>query len=310
MRPARTGPFMKAVVFKGPFHVVVEEVSDPCIEQPTDAIVKITSSAICGSDLHMYDGRTTIQPGAVFGHEPIGVVLEIGAAVTRVRPGDRVVMPFSISCGTCFNCKRGYMVACLSVNATAAGGGYGYVGRGPYRGGQAELLRVPLADVNCLELPGAPGDALEDNFVLLADVFPTGCFGAELAAVEPGMSVAVFGAGPVGLMAAYCSRLRGADEIYVVNHVPHRLRQVDAMGATPIDFGRGDPVEQIILQRRARGTSLAMMPGVMCGIEAVGFQAVDWANLPHESPNRVIEESHPPGEPDRAPRHPRPLRPG
>ena len=281
---------MKAVVFKGPFRVAVEEVPDPCIEQPTDAIVRITSSAICGSDLHMFDGRTTVQPGTVFGHEPLGVVREVGAAVTRVRPGDRVVMPFNISCGTCFNCKRGYTAACLNVNPTQHGGAYGYVRMGPYRGGQAELLRVPFADSNCLALPGEPGDALEDEFVLLADVFPTGYFGAELAAVEPGMSVAVFGAGPVGLAAAYCSMLRGAEEIYVVDYVPGRLRQAEAIGATPINFARGDPVEQIIGRRRALGTSVEKMLGVMCGIEAVGFQAVDWARLPAESPNRVIED--------------------
>jgi glutathione-independent formaldehyde dehydrogenase len=281
---------VKAVVFKGPFDVVVEEVPDPRIEEPTDAIVTITSSAICGSDLHMYDGRTAVQPGTVFGHEPLGVVRETGAAVTRVHAGDRVVMPFNISCGTCFNCKRGYTAACLKVNPTQHGGAYGYVRMGPYRGAQAELLRVPFADNNCLELPGTPGDALEDDFVLLADVFPTGYFGAELAAVEPGMSVAVFGAGPVGLLAAYCAILRGADEIYVVDHVADRLRQAEAIGAVAIDLSRGDPDAQIIAMRRARGTSSEKMLGVMCGIEAVGFQALDWERLPFESPNRVIED--------------------
>ena len=281
---------MKAVVLKGRFDVAVEEVADPHIEQPTDAIVTITSSAICGSDLHMYDGRTTVQLGTVLGHEPLGVVREIGEAVTQVRVGDRVVMPFNISCGTCFNCTRGYTAACLSVNPTAHGGAYGYAGMGPYRGGQAEYLRVPFADTNCLKLPGVPGDAMEDDFVLLADVFPTGYFAADLAAVEPGMSVAVFGAGPVGLLAAYSSMLRGADEIYVVDYVPDRLARVASMGAIPIDFTLGDPVEQIVTSRRARGTASEKMLGVMCGVEAVGFQAIDWAAPGTESPSRVLED--------------------
>jgi glutathione-independent formaldehyde dehydrogenase len=161
---------------------------------------------------------------------------------------------------------------------------------GPYRGGQAEYLRVPFADANCLPLPGEPCDALEDDFVLLADVLPTGWFAAELSAVEPGTSVAVFGAGPVGLLSAYCAMLRGASEIYVVDYVLDRLERAEAMGATPIDFSRRDPVEQIILTRHARGTSSEKMLGVMCGIEAVGFQAVDWEHPPHEMPNRVIED--------------------
>jgi glutathione-independent formaldehyde dehydrogenase len=226
----------------------------------------------------------------VLGHEPLGVVHEVGAAVERVRPGDRVVMPFNISCGTCFNCKRGYTAACLSVNPGAHGGAYGYVGMGPYRGAQAEYLRVPFADTNCLTLPGAPGDALEDDFVLLADVLPTGWFAAELAAVERGMSVAVFGAGPVGALAAYSALLRGAVEVYVVDYVADRLARAEAIGATPIDFARGDPVEQIVAKRRARGTSSEKMLGVMCGIEAVGFQAIDWEHPTLEKPNRVIED--------------------
>lgn len=281
---------MKAVVFKGKLDVAVEEVADARIEQPSDAVVRITSAAICGSDLHMYAGRTAVRPGTVLGHEPLGVVHEVGPAVERVRPGDRVVMPFNISCGTCFNCRRGYTAACLNVNPSAHGGAYGYVGMGPYRGAQAEFLQVPFADVNCLPLPGAENDRLEDDLVLLADVLPTGWFATELAAVEPGTSVAVFGAGPVGILAAYCSLLRGASEVYVVDYVPDRLSRARKIGAVPIDFTRGDPVAQIIEARHALGTSSEKMLGVLCGIEAVGFQAVDWANPTTEQPNRVIED--------------------
>ncbi|MDC3956976.1 glutathione-independent formaldehyde dehydrogenase [Polyangium jinanense] len=281
---------MRAVVYKGRLDVAVEEVPDARIEEPTDAIVQITSAAICGSDLHMYEGRTAAQPGTVLGHEPLGVVEEVGSAVERVKKGDRVVMPFNISCGTCFNCKRGYTAACLNVNPSAHGGAYGYVGMGPFRGGQAEHLRVPFADTNCLSLPGEPRDVFENDFVLLADVFPTGWFATDLAAVEPGMSVAVFGAGPVGLLSAYASSLRGADEIYVVDYVPDRLARAEAMGATAIDFMRGDPVEQIVALRKAQGIATAKMDGVMSGIEAVGFQAVDWTDPSHEAPNRIIED--------------------
>ena len=287
---------MKAVVYQGPFSVRVEEVPDTVIEQPTDAIIRITSAAICGSDLHMYDGRTAVRPGTVLGHEPLGVVEAVGPAVTKVRRGDRVVMPFNISCGTCFNCVRGYTAACLNVNPEQHGGAYGYVGMGPYRGGQAEYLRVPFADTNCQPLPGEPGDRWEDDFVLLADVFPTGCFGADLAAVGPGTTVAVFGAGPVGLLAAYCARLRGAAEIYVVDYVPDRLEKAEALGAMAIDFSRKDPVEQIIAARRRRAGETATpgagdkMLGVMCGVEAVGFQAMNWEHPGTEQPNRVIED--------------------
>lgn len=282
---------MKAVVLRGAYDVAVQDIPDARIEAPTDAVVRITSAAICGSDLHMYAGRTVARPGLVIGHEPMGVVVEVGASVVSVQVGDRVVMPFNISCGSCFNCKRGFTSACLSVNPDLAGGAYGYVGLGPYRGAQAELLRVPFAEQNCMRLPGIPGDEWEDDFVLLADVFPTGEYANDLAGVTSGSTVAVFGAGPVGLLAAYCARLRGATEIYVVDYVKERLRVAAALGATPIDFSEGDPVEQILAARRTRSaaTREAMMPGVMCGIEAVGYQALDWGNPTVENPAIVLE---------------------
>src|SRR4051812_991980 len=187
---------MRAVVYQGPRQVSVEAVEDPAMQEPTDAIVRMTSSALCGSDLHMYEGRTAAQHGIVFGHEPMGVVEEIGPGVRALKPGDRVVMPFNISCGFCASCTRGNYHACLTLNPDNAGAAYGYVGMGPHRGGQAEYLRVPYADVNALKLPGEPGDAWEDDFVLLADVFPTGYHATEMAAVQPGDTVAVYGAGP------------------------------------------------------------------------------------------------------------------
>jgi glutathione-independent formaldehyde dehydrogenase len=199
---------MKAVVYENPMQVAVMDVPKPKIQNPRDAIVRLTSSAICGSDLHMYEGHTAMKPGRVVGHEPMGVVEEVGDAVVELKPGDRVVMPFNIACGVCMNCVRGFTNACLTLNREKAGAGYGYVGLGPYQGAQAEYVLVPFADWACLKLPGTPGDQFEDDFVLLADIFPTSYYSTEMANVSAGKSVAVFGAGPVGLLAAYSALLK------------------------------------------------------------------------------------------------------
>jgi glutathione-independent formaldehyde dehydrogenase len=254
---------MKAVVYEEPFTVDVEDVDDPGIQHPNDVLVRITSSAICGSDLHMYEGRTAAEAGIVFGHENMGVIEEVGSGVTSLKVGDRVVMPFNVACGFCKNCLGGYTGFCLTVNPGFAGGAYGYVAMGPYKGGQAERLRVPYADFNCLKLP--PGEQFETDFVLLADIFPTGYHGCELAQVSPGESVAVYGAGPVGLMAAYSALLRGAAKVFVVDRVPERLAKAEEIGAVPIDFSKGDPAEQIREQTGGEGTDK--------GVDAVGYQA-------------------------------------
>ena len=254
---------MKAVVYKKPFEVAVETVPDPVIKHPNDVIVKITSSCICGSDLHMYEGRTAAEPGIIFGHENMGIIQELGSAVKSLSVGDRVVMPFNVACGFCKNCQRGFTGFCTTVNPGFAGGAYGYVAMGPWRGGQAEYLQVPFADFNCLPLPA--GDQFEADFALLADIFPTGYHGAELADVSPGESVAVFGCGPVGLMAAYSSVIRGAAEVYAIDHVQERLDKAESIGAIPINFDNGNPVEQI---KDIRNDS-----GVDKGIDAVGYQA-------------------------------------
>jgi glutathione-independent formaldehyde dehydrogenase len=209
------------------------------------------------------------------------------------------VLPFNIACGVCFNCTRGYTNACLITNPQSHGGGYGYSGLGPYPGGQAELLRVPYADFNALLLPGTAGDEHEDDFVLLADIFPTGYHATELAHVKPGDSVAIFGAGPVGLLAALSARIKGAAEIYVVDSVPARLEKVRRIeGAVPIDYSDGDPVEQIIEARKPfresvqdlRGREGEKMPGVMCSIDAVGYES--YANESpgdEQNPNQSLE---------------------
>ena len=255
---------MRAVVYRGERNVAVEDVDDPRIDAPTDAIVRITSTAICGSDLHMYEGRTDAESGIVFGHENMGVVEEVGSGVTDLQVGDRVVLPFNVACGFCRNCEADKTAFCLNVNEGFAGGAYAYVAMGPWRGGQAEYLKVPFADFNALKLPG--GDEHEHDFILLADVFPTGYHATELAQVGPGDTVAVYGAGPVGQMAAYSAMLRGASRIFVVDKVAERLDLASKhAGAIPIDFSEGDPVEQILDQTDGVGTDT--------GVDAVGYQA-------------------------------------
>ncbi len=273
---------MKAVSFEGTRNVSVSSRPKPKLSSPTDAILRVTTSGICGSDLHMYDGRTALKKGTVVGHEMMGVIEEAGSAVRSIQEGDRVVLPFNIACGYCFNCHRGYTNACLTMNPEAASAAYGYAGMGPYQGGQAEFVLVPNADFNCLKLPGKPGDQWEDDFLLLADVFPTGYHAAELAGVSPGKTVAVFGAGPVGLLSAYSALLKGASEVYVVDNIAERLEKAQELGAIPIDFSQDDPVEQIFrIRKKNKDTQKSHRPGeekmkgVDCAIDAVGYQARD-----------------------------------
>ena len=283
---------MRAVVYQGTRDVGVQTVADAVLEDPEDVVVEVTSSAICGTDLHMYDGRTGAEPGLVLGHEPVGVVREVGEDVHLVRPGQRVVIPTHLFCGVCYNCARGYSAACLRVRPGGFGAAYGYAGMGPYRGAQADRLRVPFADANCVPLPGEPGDEHEDDFLMLADAFVTGWHATELAGVEPTSTVAVFGAGAVGLLAAHSALIKGAGEVYVVDHVAARLDKAGELGATPVDFSLGDPVEQITELRRARGLPLGEEPmtGVDVAIDAVGFQARDRSDPERENPLQVVDD--------------------
>jgi len=270
---------MKAVVYNGPFDVSVEEVDDPKIEHPLDAVIRITSANICGSDLHPYEGRVDFDSGMVLGHENMGIVEEVGSAVDRIKVGDRVSVPFNLACGTCRNCDRGFTSACLRANPSGQpGAGFGYPAMGPYWGGQAELLRVPWADFNLLELP--EGTENELDFTMLSDIFPTGYHGTELAGVAPGKTVAVFGAGPVGLMAAHSAWLRGASQVFVVDFEADRLALAEQFGATPVDLSTVD-VEQTILDATDGS-------GVDCGVEAVGYQAHDHTGQEH--PAMVLDE--------------------
>ncbi|GIH22253.1 aldehyde dehydrogenase [Acrocarpospora phusangensis] len=257
---------MQALVYNGARDVIVTEVPDARIERPTDVLIRVTSTNICGSDLHMYEGRTTMEPGRVLGHENLGEVIEIGSAVDRVRVGDMVCMPFNISCGHCKNCEAGLTAFCLTLNPGTAGAAYGYAGMGPYEGGQAEFLRVPYGDFNCLRLPRDAREK-ENDYVMLSDIFPTGWHCTELAGMRPGESVVVYGAGPVGLMAAYSAMLRGASKVMVVDRHPDRLRLAEQIGAIPIDDTKGSPVEQVL--------DLTAGEGADRGCECVGYQAHD-----------------------------------
>lgn len=270
---------MKALVYKGPYTVAIEERPEPTIQGPLDAIVRITTTNICGSDLHMYEGRTSVEEGTILGHENMGIVEEVGDGTNRIRVGDRVSVPFNIGCGTCRNCTTGWTSFCLRTNPTDGvdGAAYGYANMGPYDGGQAEFLRVPFADFNLLKLP--PGTERETDFTLLSDVFPTGYHGCELAGVSSGDTVAIFGAGPVGLMAAHSAFLRGAAHVLVVDQEPDRLALAEKTGAEGINLASGDPVEQIL--ESTKGT------GVDRGVEAVGYQAHDPTGQEH--PEMVLD---------------------
>ncbi|GAB1646714.1 glutathione-independent formaldehyde dehydrogenase [Krasilnikovia sp. MM14-A1259] len=270
---------MKAVVYRGPRRVAVEQVADPTIETATDAVVRITTTNICGSDLHMYEGRTAVEEGTVLGHENLGVVEAVGDAVGRITVGDRVSVPFNITCGTCRNCVAGWTSYCTRTNPTEGvdGAAYGYANMGPYPGGQAEYLRVPYADFNLLELP--PGDAHENDFTMLSDIFPTGWHGVQLSGMQPGDRVAVFGAGPVGLLAAHSAMIRGASQVFVVDKERDRLDLAVKIGATPVDFSTADPVDQIM--------DATDGIGVDRGVEAVGYQAHDPSGQEH--PELVLD---------------------
>ncbi len=265
---------MKALVYNGPKDVSVKEVPDAKIEKPTDVLVEITTTNICGSDLHMYEGRTDVETGKVLGHENLGKVVEVGKAVDTIGVGDYVCLPFNIGCGFCENCERGLTGFCLTTNPGTAGAAYGFAGMGPYSGGQAEFLRVPYADFNCLQLP-EDAEEKQNDYVMLANIFPTGWHATELAGIKPGDCVVIYGAGPVGLMATLSASIRGASKIIVVDQHPDRLKIAKDLGAIPVDQSKGDAASQVL--------ELTDGLGADCGCEAVGYQAHDHHG--HEVPN-------------------------
>ena len=273
---------MKALVYHGPRKVSVDTVPDAKIEKSTDVLIELTTTNICGSDLHMYEGRTDVEKGKILGHENLGVVIEAGTAVDTIKAGDKVVLPFNIGCGFCANCERGLSGYCLtcsdpSVMPGMAGAAYGFAGMGPYAGGQAEFLRVPYADFNCLKLPEDASEQ-ERDYVMLSDIFPTGWHATRLADLKPGESIVIFGAGPVGLMAAMSARIQGASQIFVVDGKSDRLKLAEKIGATTIDTQDGDVGDQI---RELTGGL-----GADCGAECIGYQCHNSAGK--EVPNLVM----------------------
>jgi threonine dehydrogenase-like Zn-dependent dehydrogenase len=270
---------MRAIVYNGPRDVQVKEMPDPKLKHPSDVIVQITTTNICGSDLHMYEGRTDFEAGKIIGHENLGVIVECGPAVASLKVGHRVCIPFNASCGFCKNCESGKTAACLTLNPGNAGAGYGYAGLGELQGGQAEYLRVPYGDFNCLKLPEG-AEEREDDYVMLADIFPTGWHATELAGLMPGESVVIYGAGPVGLMAAFSAHIKGAGLIMVVDRHPDRLELAEKCGAVAIDDSKDDPVERVL--------ELTCGDGADRGCECVGYHAHDPKG--HEVPNDVMNK--------------------
>ncbi len=259
---------MRAMTYRGPYNVRAEEKADPRLEHPNDAIIRVTRAAICGSDLHLYHGMMPdTRVGSTFGHEFVGVVESVGSSVEHLAVGDRVMVPFHISCGTCYFCARGLFSNCHNVNpnATAVGGIFGYSHTcGGYDGGQAELVRVPFADVGPQRIPD---DIDEDDALLMTDALATGYFGAQLADITEGQTVVVFGAGPVGLFAARSAWLMGAGRVIVVDHLEYRLAKAREFAyAETINFGE---VDDIVLRLKLETDGL----GADTVIDAVGAEA-------------------------------------
>jgi threonine dehydrogenase-like Zn-dependent dehydrogenase len=235
---------MKAMVYRGPYKVRVEEKAMPKIEHPNDAIVRVTMGAICGSDLHLYHGlMPDTRVGMTFGHEIIGVVEDVGGSVQNLTRGDRVMVPFNIYCGSCYFCARGLFSNCHNVNpnATAVGGIYGYSHTcGGYDGGQAEFVRVPFADVGPAVIPEWLDD---EDALMMTDALSTGYFGAQLGDITEGQTVVVLGAGPVGLYAAKSSWLMGAGRVIVIDHLEYRLAKARSFAhAETYNFGEYDDI--------------------------------------------------------------------
>ncbi|MEW5927513.1 MAG: zinc-dependent alcohol dehydrogenase [Gemmatimonadota bacterium] len=265
---------MKAVVWHGVGDIRLDDVSDPRIQEPTDAIIRITASAICGTDLHMIRGTMAdMKPGTILGHEAVGVVEERGKDVRNLSVGDRVVVPSTIACGYCSYCRAGYYSQCDNANPNGQQAGTAFFGgpksTGPFHGLQAERARIPYAHVGLVRIPEGVSD---DQAILVSDIFPTGYMGAELAEIEDGDTVVVFGCGPVGQFAIASAKLLGAGRVLAVDCLEDRLEMARAQGAEVINFEEEDPVETI--QRLTGGI------GADRAIDAVGVDAV----RPHSGP--------------------------
>jgi len=286
---------VKALVWHSRRDVRVENVPDPSIEHPTDAIVRVTSTAICGSDLHLYEVMGPfMEPGDVLGHEPMGIVEEVGSEVDHIRAGDRVVVPFNISCGGCFMCDRGLFSQCETTQVREHGKGaalFGYTKLyGQVPGGQAEYLRVPMAHFGPIKVPDGPPD---ERFLFLSDVLPTAWQAVQYADVPDGGSLAVYGLGPIGQMCVRIARHHGIEPVLAVDLVPERLELARRYGAETIDASGIDPVEVILERTDGRGAD-SVIDAV--GMEAHGSRFAELAQksaglLPDAAARVIIEKA-------------------
>jgi threonine dehydrogenase-like Zn-dependent dehydrogenase len=293
---------MKAIVFHGVGDIRLDDVKEPKLEEQTDAIVRLTASAICGTDLHFVRG--TVAPmveGTILGHEGVGIVEEVGKDVRNFRAGDRVVVPSTIACGYCSYCRAGYYAQCDHANPNGSDAGTAFYGgpkdSGPFHGMQAEFVRVPYAAVNLVKLPEEVSD---DQAIMLSDIFPTAYFGADLAEIDDGDTVAVWGCGPVGQFAVASAKLLGAGRVFAIDRIESRLEMAREQGAEVINFEEEDPTEAI---KRLTGGI-----GVDRAIDAVGVDAETAESGPaakeskkqkeqfEEEVEKVAPEQNPDGE--------------
>lgn len=274
---------MRAVVYHGPGDIRMDEVPEPQLQHPNDAIVRITTSAICGTDLHFVRGTMPgLREGRILGHEGVGVVEKIGDYVRNLDPGDRVVVASTVGCGTCSYCRAGYYAQCDNANPNGPGTAFlgGPEDAGGLDGLQAERARIPYANVGLVKLPDEVSD---DQAILLSDIFPTGYMAADLAEIRPGDVVCVLGCGPVGQFAIWSAMHLGAGRVIAVDAVEDRLRTARAQGAETVDFGREDPVALVGEMTRGIGPDRV--------IDAVGVDANAGVRGAEEDPGQVREET-------------------
>lgn len=275
---------MKAVVFHGIGDIRLDDIEEPVIKEPTDAIIRITANAVCGTDLHMIRGTMgNMKEGTVLGHEAVGIIEQTGSSVRNLKPGDRVVVPSTIACGYCSYCRAGYYAQCDNANPNGKRAGTAFFGgpveTGSFNGLQAEKARIPFANVGPVKLPESITD---DQALMLSDIFPTGYFGADIAEIKPGDTVAIFGCGPVGQFAILSAKIHGAGRIIAVDQIPERLSMAQEQGAEMVNFNEEDPVE-IIMQ-------LTGGIGVDRIIDAVGVDAQKPDSGPAKAKSDMLEK--------------------
>jgi glutathione-independent formaldehyde dehydrogenase len=280
----------RAVVYQGPRNVAVQDIGYPKLVGPDGrkcnhgVILKLVSTNICGSDLHMYRGRTVAPKGTVFGHENTGEVIEAGPDVEYIKVGDIVSVPFNVSCGRCRNCKEGFTNICLNTNPAGIGGAYGFVGMGGWAGGQAEYLMVPYADFDLLKFPDK-AQALEKikDLTLLSDILPTGYHGAVIAGVGTGSTVYISGAGPVGLCCAVSCQLLGAAVVIVGDLNTERLALAKEFGCETVDISKSAKISEQV-------EAILGVPTVDCSVDCVGFEGHGVGpNANTEAPNEMLD---------------------